>query len=99
MTNQSRATLTSERAGIYLQQLCKHFAHKIEVTFTPESGHIQFDFGRCELAVAEGQLRMTAVAEDAEALGRVEQVIGSHLERFAFREEPSIAWTRLGEAA
>ena len=30
MTSQT-ATLTTERASTYLQQLCKHFAHKVEV--------------------------------------------------------------------
>ena len=33
--NHSVARVETERASIYLQQLCKHFAHKLPVSFTP----------------------------------------------------------------
>ncbi|WP_082802367.1 DUF2218 domain-containing protein [Falsihalocynthiibacter arcticus] len=36
----SNAKFTSERASGYLQQLCKHFGHKIEVQFDPKSGPV-----------------------------------------------------------
>jgi hypothetical protein len=91
--NRSVATVKSERASIYLQQLCKHFAHKIPVEFTPERGRITFpETGACSLTAADGLLTMEAEAEDADKLARVEDVVDRHLVRFAFREPPSIAW-------
>ena len=46
---QSVAEITTERASIYLQQLCKHFAHRLAVEFTPEQGTIPFSIGTCRL--------------------------------------------------
>jgi hypothetical protein len=34
----------------------------------------------------------TATADDAEGRARVERVVGSHLERFAHREELVVSW-------
>ena len=76
------ATIITDRASIYLQQLCKHFGHKVPVDFTPEAGRIDLPFGTCTLR-AEG---------DSAEIGRLEKVIGDHLTRFAFREKPEIKW-------
>lgn len=93
MTFSTTASVQSERAPIYLQQLCKHFGHKIEVSFTPEEGFISFPFGRCDLSAADGVLTMKNSAEDEADLDRLNNVIASHLERFAFREKPEIVWS------
>lgn len=89
----SQARVTTELASRYLQQLCKHFAHKLPVTFDPERGRIEFSIGVCELTAAPGVLTMCAEAADDTALTQLEQVVARHLERFAFREPPEIAWT------
>ena len=92
MTLTSKSLITSERASIYLQQLCKHFGHKTEVTFTPQDGEIAFPFGHCKLTATGDLLTMIVSADDEESLKRTEQVVGSHLERFAFKEQPQIHW-------
>lgn len=88
----SQARITTELASRYLQQLCKHFAHKLPVTFDPERGRIEFSLGVCELTAVPGVLNMRAEAADETALRQLEQVVARHLERFAFREQPEIAW-------
>lgn len=85
------ATITSERASGYLQQLCKHFSHKVPVEFTPEAGEITLPFGSCSLK-AEGDTLSLAVTAEAEALDKMQKVIGDHLARFAFRENPTLNW-------
>jgi hypothetical protein len=91
--NRSVATVKSGRASIYLQQLCKHFAHRIPVEFTPEQGRITFpEAGTCRLTAAGDVLTLEAEAEDADRLARVEDVVDRHLVRFAFREPPVIEW-------
>jgi hypothetical protein len=91
--NRSVATVKSERASIYLQQLCKHFAHRIPVEFTPERGRIAFpDTGLCRLTATDGVLTLEAEADDADRLARVQEVVDRHLVRFAFREPPTIEW-------
>jgi hypothetical protein len=46
---QSVAEIATPRAGGYLQQLCKHFGHRIPVTFDERSGHLTFSSGECRL--------------------------------------------------
>ncbi|PLS21066.1 DUF2218 domain-containing protein [Neptunicoccus cionae] len=89
---ESNAKFTTERASGYLQQLCKHFAHKIEVEFDPEAGVIRFPFGQCKLTAEGDILELTVSAETQSDLTKTCRVISSHLERFAFRENPKIEW-------
>ncbi|MBU2983038.1 DUF2218 domain-containing protein [Lentibacter algarum] len=89
------ANITTDRASTYLQQLCKHFAHKIEVQFDPQSGHIAFPFGQCDLVAQDATLTLTATANNQADLTKTTRVIASHLERFAFRENPEINWQPL----
>ncbi|GLR86095.1 DUF2218 domain-containing protein [Bradyrhizobium iriomotense] len=93
---QSVAQVTTERASIYLQQLCKHFAHKLSVEFTPEQGMISFSVGTCRLAAAGDSLTLKAEAEDAERLAQLQDIVTRHLLRFAFRDPPDIVWQREG---
>jgi uncharacterized protein len=80
----------------YLQQLCKHFQHKLPATFDARQGRIDFPFGSCALeADPEADiLTLQASAGTPEDLSRLEDVIARHLERFAFREEMRIEWRR-----
>ena len=91
---ESHASVATEKPAPYMKQLCKHFGHKVEVSFDDERGTIVFAMGRCELDASEaGVLRMRAQAEDAASLERTEQVVGSHLERFGRRDELSVSWS------
>ena len=87
----STATITTPRASGYLQQLCNHFARKVPVTFTPQAGTITLPFGTSSLRADDDTLTLTVTGEVG-ALARMEQVIGDHLARFAFRENLSLAW-------
>jgi hypothetical protein len=90
----SQARVTTDRASRYLQQLCKHFAHKLPTSHTAEAGRIEFGVGVCTLAAELETLVMTAESPDAASLDRLEDVIARHLVRFAFREPPEITWVR-----
>jgi len=86
---------TTLAASRYLGQLCRHFEHKLPATYDEgfHHGRIEFPFGVCTLAAeSPDTLVMTATAATAEDLERLERVIGSHLERFAFRETFTIDW-------
>ena len=43
--------------------------------------------------VGDGVRTLVAEAPDAETLGRVQHVLGSHLERFGQRNELTVSWT------
>ena len=77
----------TENGSKYLQQLCKHFGHKIDVDFTPTEGTIHFPFGPVALKADDKGLWIKVVGEDEETVERAKGVVDRHLERFAFREE------------
>jgi DNA-binding PadR family transcriptional regulator len=90
----STARVVSPKAAGYAAQLCKHFAHKIPARFEGSDGEIAFPMGTCRLHV-EGEVLVLAVeGADAGAVARLEEVVASHLLRFAFREELAIDWQR-----
>lgn len=90
------AEISTEHASKYLQQLCKHFGHKVPVEFTPTSGSVDFSFGRCEFSADPDQLTMKSTAE-ASNLPKLEKIISNHLMRFAFREDISINWQSISK--
>lgn len=91
--SETTAVVATENASRYLQQLCKHFGHKVEVQFSPESGTVSLPFGTCELTADAYQLILTGRARPAQ-LPKMERFLGDHLARFAFRENPTITWQR-----
>ncbi|AOF93135.1 DUF2218 domain-containing protein [Sinorhizobium sp. RAC02] len=97
---ESAAYLKTEHGSKYLVQLCKHFAHKVDVTYSDNHGKCRFDRGVATLDADAAGLRVTVKADDEESLGWGQSVIESHLVRFAFREElGAFDWQRQGEAA
>ena len=89
----SEARIPTEHASKYLQQLCKHFGHKIPATFDAEKGHLTFEMGTTTLTAEPGRLVLRNEAPDPAGLSRLEEVVASHLVRFAFREELRIDWS------
>lgn len=71
----------------YLQQLCKHFAHKVPASHTDTEGRVEFSIGLAEMRADETGLTVTVTGDSDENLGHLKEVIDSHLKRFAFREE------------
>jgi uncharacterized protein len=88
----SQARIETPHAERYLGQLCKHFGHRIPVSHTAGMGRIEFPSGVCALTAEPGLLILRTQAEDDLARRLLEGVVGSHLERFAFREMIAITW-------
>lgn len=76
----------------YLSQLCKHFEHKVPVILSEAGGRIDFPLGVCTLQATGDAILMRVEAGDAAGLEQVEDVIGRHLVRFAFREPVAVEW-------
>jgi hypothetical protein len=89
----SRAVVATAHASRYLQQLCKHWAHKFETEFTPTVGRIVLTTGEARLSADADALTVTLVAADEDALAQLRDVVASHLGRFAFRETLRFEWT------
>jgi hypothetical protein len=98
-TTHSAATFVpTANASRYLQQLCKHWAHNLQVEFSAEQGCVIFprdargsDYPDDAVVTFGAQPAGLEVRIDASAAGQLEGLKGAlerHLDRFAFREAP-----------
>ena len=94
LTQTTIARVPTPHASRYLQQLCKHWSHKLEVAFDPAHGTIRFPSGALVTLDARAEaLDARIEAPDAEMLEQMKGVVARHLDRFAFREAPlSFDW-------
>jgi hypothetical protein len=85
----SVARVPTGSASRYLQQLAKHWSHKMAVRFTAEAGTIDFPNGsRLEMKADSVTLDLVLSVPEGEDVARMREVVASHLDRFAFREAP-----------
>ncbi|MEO0485874.1 MAG: DUF2218 domain-containing protein [Pseudomonadota bacterium] len=89
----AKATFQTPQATRHLVALCTHFSRRITATCTDTAGHVAFPFGTCDLMADATQLTFVAAAPDAGKLFQITDVVTRHLERFAFRENPTLDWT------
>lgn len=92
MTLSATAHVPTATPARYIGRLCKHFAHKIPVSFDERQGRIEFEFGLALLAAEQDGLRLSVQAADQEQLERLKQLVASHFERFAWQEALALDW-------
>ena len=98
MSAHSTARVPTANGSRYLQQLCKHWSHNLEVEFTPDKGKVVFPRNaRGADWPGDATLLLDAHADalecrlEASAEGQLEGLKGAvarHIDRFAFREAP-----------
>ncbi len=94
------ATVTTEHAGKYLTQLCKHFAHKVDVSVEGNHGECRFICGTAILDADDSELRISVISPDDAQLRETQAVVERHLIQFAFREAiDALRWQSLTEAS
>lgn len=103
ITTEATASVPTASASRYLQQLCKHWEHNLQVEYTPEHGTVVFprdargaDHPGDALVTFDARadaLEVTITASSAEQLDGLKGAVARHLDRFAFREAPlPFAW-------
>lgn len=96
---QSHARLSTDKAARYMTQLAKHWGHKFVVYLDDTSASIPLPIGDCRMLADDAGLDITVEASTHDGLAKLEDVVGEHLLRFAFRENvDKLAWTRAWEA-
>lgn len=93
------AIFETQRAGRYLNALCHHFGRKVDASCDDTAGWVQFPFGRCDMTADDHTLELSATAEDQRHLVQVTKIVTSHLERFAFRENPRLDWRTASDSS
>lgn len=98
MTYSTHASVPTQNASRYLQQLCKHWAHNLDVEFTAEHGRVTFPKdargashpgdGLVHFDAEPELLQVRIDATSPEQLDGLKGAVARHLDRFAFREAP-----------
>lgn len=92
----STAVVPTDAAVRYAKQLLAHLGRKNpveDVDGAPDGGRLVFTYGIGTVRPEDGRLVLEAVADDEEALARVQDVLGRHLERFGARRELTVRWS------
>lgn len=83
---QAAAFYHTENAAKYLQQLAKHFAHKIQVDLTDTTADFALQSASVRLTAQPEGLRAEIGSDTAAGLIEARFVIDKHLVTYAFRE-------------
>src|SRR5699024_3843884 len=91
----AQANVATNRPSRHLTQLCKHFGQKIHAEHDNEKGTTTFDAGTCVQHARDRVPRLRAEAVNDDGLRQVQDVVGSHLERFGAQDELTVQCTRV----
>jgi hypothetical protein len=89
----ARADVATDAPARYAKQLISHLGRRVEFATEGATSTAEIAGGTGRVVVGDGVLTLLAEAPDAEALARVQHVLGSHLERFGQRNELAVTWT------
>ena len=97
------ATVPTQHASKYLQQVCKHWEHNLAVTYDAQQGTVTFPRdARGASWAGDALVTFTAHPEVLEChsaasepgqLAGLKGAVERHIDRFAFREALSWVWT------
>jgi hypothetical protein len=88
------AVVSTEAPARYAKQLASHLGRRAEVRAEADGTRIVLGDSSCLLQSRPGSLELSATADSDDALERVMDVVGRHLERFGQRNELHVEWTR-----
>jgi uncharacterized protein len=88
----ARADVPTDAPARYAKQLVSHLGRRVEWTTEGLLSTAPIAGGTGSVEVGDGVLVLRAQAPDAEALERVKDVLGRHLERFGQRNELVVTW-------
>ncbi|MDO9418129.1 DUF2218 domain-containing protein [Pararhizobium sp.] len=89
----------TEHGQKYLVQLCKHFGHRIETSYSDDHGECHFEFGTAVFDADATGLNIAVNLIDEARLPQAQSVIVDHLMRFSFREKrDALDWQTVPQA-
>jgi uncharacterized protein len=93
MTSATAHVPTTDAAK-YIQDLCKHWSHRLRVELEEGAGTVRFPDAVASMTAKASELVINVEADDAAMLDLIKGVVARHLDRFAFREAPlSFEWS------
>lgn len=90
----ARADILTDKPQRYAKQLVAHLGRKLTFATIGAESSAPISGGTGTVVAREGVLTLIAAAPGLDALEAVQQVLGSHLERFATRDRLHVRWVR-----
>jgi hypothetical protein len=90
----SRADVVTDAPARYAKQLVAHLGRRVPFTTEGNTSTAVLEGTTAAIIVGDNVLTMTATGADPTTVARLEQALGSHLERFGQRRELTVSWTR-----
>lgn len=89
----TRADLRTPNARKYVQQLCRHWQHKLTVEIDGDKALITMPSGDLVALDADDARLAITITGNPDTLTQTRGVVVDHIDRFAFREAPlDYAW-------
>lgn len=95
----SRADVSTDQPARYAKQLVSHLGRKLDFTAHGNVSTAAIGSGTGQVVVGDRVLTLLATGPDEKSVAAVEHVLGSHLLRFATREDLTVTWARTPEQA
>lgn len=89
---EAHTQVSTPAASRHLSLLCQHFQQKVPANWSEQQGEVDFGIGKCWLQAEPQALLIRCQAADQEALAQVQEVVKSHLEKFARNEGLQLHW-------
>ncbi len=86
------ANISTASAARIMKRLCKHWSHKLQVSYHDEQGRVLFDPSVLTMQVSPQSLQATLSHADDDTLIRLQQVVADHLQRMAQPKVLVIEW-------
>lgn len=93
----SRADVATDVPARYAKQLVSHLGRKLDFATDGNVSTAAIGAGTGQVVVGDEVLTLLATGPDEESVATVEHVLGSHLERFAQRDELAVRWARTAQ--
>lgn len=89
----SECCIRTTNASRYIQKLCRHFAHKIEVSFDDVTGCCQLPSAQVNMNATDTTLTFKVIADTTEGIETAKYVVEDHFHRFSRSENiESLVW-------
>ncbi|TCM21931.1 hypothetical protein EDF56_101608 [Novosphingobium sp. PhB165] len=88
MSHTITAKVATPNGGKYVQQLCKHWSHKLETRVEGDTGTVTFPTAVATMTADGEGIAIAITGENRDDVEQLTDVVARHIDRFAFREDP-----------
>lgn len=88
----ARATVHTANSHGYLDEMCRHFGHRVHTQLGNGRGSVQFDEGTLLAHARPQALELELSAQDPKSLERLQALVTAHIERWGEADQLRVDW-------